>query len=182
MRAGIRGLAAIGLGLFVVMGCGGGSGTSASPDGGTPATASADPGSSVAASPEPSTGGGPTGDVCSLVTTDELEDILDVPSVTTEVLVGPPDTCDVQVDNAPVAAWVLTPEVAAFVYDAYANDTGAFDIPGIGDKAAFAPGQRLLVVMKGKALLSMSVYDQARSEDEQLELMKTIAQVAVGRM
>jgi hypothetical protein len=68
-----------------------------------------------AAPPEPASqpaagGGGAGGDVCSLVTVDELADLFDVASVTTTVFAGPPDNCIVDSDAGDgLAAWSLTP-------------------------------------------------------------------------
>lgn len=188
MRDRIRRSALIGLGLFVVMGCSGGgaaataAGSQAAPPSAAPGGASQAPAPSVAGVPTKAPGGGgTTAGVCSLVTTDELAKILGVP-VTTRVLTGPPDTCDVQADGAPILAFVLTTTGGGAVYGAYAGDPAAISISGMGDKAAYSPSSALLVVLKGDTLLSMSAFDPAKTADERLEQMKKVAAIAAGRM
>ncbi len=184
-------LRTIGLGLVVVMGCSGGgaaataAGSQAAPPSAAPGGAS-QPGATSAASvagvpTKAPGGGGTTAGVCSLVTTDELAEILGVP-VTTRVLTGPPDTCDVQADGAPILAFVLTTTGGGAVYGAYAGDPAATSISGMGDKAAYSPSSALLVVLKGDTLLSMSAFDPAKTADERLEQMKKVAAIAAGRM
>ena len=192
MRDGIRFLATMGLALVVVIGCGGSGGTpgpaATTASSGTTATsgATAGPGATAsaaaAATDQPSAdgGGGATG-VCALVTADELAGILGVP-VTTRVLAGPPDTCDIQADGAPIAAFVLTPSGGGAVYSAYAADPAATTIPGMGDKAAYSPTAQLLVILKGDTLLSMAAFDPDKTPEERLELLKKIGAIAAGRM
>jgi hypothetical protein len=55
-------------------------------------------------------------------------------------------------------------------------------MPGIGDRAAYLPGQLLFIVLRGDATLSLAVLDESRSEEARLELMKEIAAIAAGRM
>ena len=198
MRVSIRGAVAVGLGLVVLAGCGGGGPATTGPGGGTSAPASVAPASAPAAggstagpvatpaggSPSAAAGGGGGGgggEGACVLSTDELAGIFGVP-VTTQVIAGPPDTCDIQTDGAPLAAFVLTPNASSFVYDAYANDTGSTEVPGIGDKAAYNPNQQLLVVMKGSTLLSIAVLDEARTPEERLELMKKAAAAAVAHL
>jgi hypothetical protein len=52
----------------------------------------------------------------------------------------------------------------------------------MGDKAAFSPSQQLLVILKGDTLLSMSAYDQSKTPEERLELLKKVGVIAAGRM
>jgi hypothetical protein len=119
--------------------------------------------------------------VCALVTSDELAGIFGVP-ITTTVVAGPPDTCTIATAGAPIAAFVLTTSGGGPVYDAYAADPGATQISGMGDKAAFSPSQQLLVILKGDTLLSMSAYDQSKTPEERLELLKKVGVIAAGRM
>jgi hypothetical protein len=154
-----------------------------------PIEASPNPAAASAASEapaEPPSGGGAAGDVCSLVTADELAGILGVP-VKAAVLKGPPDSCDVQsADGAPLAAFVLNDfgsVATSAAYDAYASDAGAVAVPGIGEKAAYDPAQGLLLTVKHGVLLSVSVFDDGSGDDAaRLELMKKIATIAAGRM
>jgi hypothetical protein len=139
----------------------------------------------TAPAPEPPSGGG-AGDVCALVTDDELGGILGQP-VQTTVFAGPPDTCDVQsADNAPLAAFVLTNmggAAANAVYEAFAADPGSSDIGGIGEKAAYNPNQASLIVLKNGSVLTVAVFDDGTSDEAaRLELMKQIGSIAAGRM
>lgn len=190
MRDRIRLSALIGLGLVIVMGCsGGGAAATGAPSQAAPRSAApgasqapaATSAASVAGVPTQAPGGGNLAGVCSLVTTDELATILGT-AVTTRVLAGPPDTCDVQAAGAPILAFVLTTTGGGPVYGAYAADPGATTISGIGDKAAYAPSQQLLLVLKGDAVLSMSAFDPAKTPEERLEIMKKVAAIAAGRM
>lgn len=144
---------------------------------------SAEPGGAVTPPPAPTTGGGGgTAGVCELVTTDELAQIFDVTAVTAQVMAGPPDSCDIQTDGAPLAAMVYMPSNGTAVFSAWASDPSAVDMPGIGDRAAYLPGQLLFIVLRGDATLSLAVLDESRSEEARLELMKEIAAIAAGRM
>ena len=70
----------------------------AAPGGGA-ATSSPTQAATSEATTEPASGGGTAAGVCELVTADELAEIFGVPSVTTTVFVGPPDTCSVDSDT-----------------------------------------------------------------------------------
>jgi hypothetical protein len=178
----------------LVAACGGSAASTPPVDGGQPTATPASQSNAPAATAEPggatpnpeptngSGGGGGTAGVCDLVTTDELEQIFDVASVTAATLAGPPDTCDIQTDGAPLAALVYMPANGAAVFSAWVSDPTAVDMPGIGDRAAYLPGQLLFVVLRGDATLSFAVLDESRSEEERLELMKGIAAIAAGRM
>lgn len=142
--------------------------------------------SSAGVAPEPPVGGGQAGDVCALVTADELGDILGQP-VRTAVIAGPPDTCDIQsADGAPLAAFVLTKMQgvsATFVFDAFAGSPTAEQISGIGEKAAYDPNQGALLVLANGAVLSVAVFDDGTAgADVILDLMKRIGSAAAGRM
>jgi hypothetical protein len=119
--------------------------------------------------------------VCALVTTDELAGIFGAP-ITTEVFVGPPDTCSVKAGGTPVTAFVLTTSGGGPVYDAYAADPAATPVSGIGDKAAYSPTQQLLVILKGDTLLSMSASVADKTPEERLELLKKVGAFAASRM
>jgi hypothetical protein len=202
MRKGSWRLAAVGVGLSIALvGCSGGGGGGTAGPGSTPggasvapsAGASAEPSAGGAGSPEPSAapssggGGGTAEGVCDLVSAAELGDILGAP-VTTTVIPGPPDTCDIQIDGAPVAAMVLQrsdPSIgmrADFIFDAYASDPSSSEVPGIGERALHNEGMGLLLILKNDAVVSVTVYDDRWSADEQLELKKQIGEVAAGRM
>jgi hypothetical protein len=189
MRDGIRVLVLTILGLVVVMGCSSGgaspttAGSQAAPGASSAAGASQAPAAaSVAAVPSKApAGGGSGGGVCTLVTTDELAGIYSTP-VTTTVIAGPPDTCKVEAAGKQIAAWVLTTSGGKPVFDAYAGDPDATTVSGIGDKAAYSPGSQLFVILKGDTLFSMSSYDQAKTPEERLELMKKVGTIAAGRM
>ncbi len=175
--------------MLVVVGCGGSAAATAPGGGGQPtapgetaSTSSAEPSSEVSADPGPGNAGGIVPAVCDLVTVAELERIFGLTAITTEVIEGPPDTCDVQSDDAPLAAWVLMTPVPPYVYDSYATDDGASTVPGIGDKAAFVPGQGLLIFQKGDVLVSVGVYADEAVEAQNVEFMKAIAKAAAGRL
>jgi hypothetical protein len=178
MRDGFRGIATIGLAFFVVIGCGGSSGTAAS--------ASTEPASPAAVTPEPASGGGSAAvGVCDLVTADELAEIFGVPSVTATVFKGPPDSCIVEsAAGDSLTAWSLTLAQAATLYDSFVNpNPSSIEVTGIGDKAAFVENTGLLV-LKGNALLvvSLSAGVGDLSEGEQQELAKKVATKAASRM
>lgn len=175
---------------LVVAACGGGSGSASSTtpgptlatipsaetatsSTGTEASPGATPGD---ASTPPPTGGGPSDGVCELVTTGELASIFGVPSVTTKVFIGPPDSCSVISDSGdPLVAWSYSNAQAAVVYDAVVLPGQSVDVPGIGDKAAIVENTGLLV-LKGNVLVVISV----QSGDD--ELAKKVARAAAGRM
>jgi hypothetical protein len=111
-------------------------------------------------------------------------------SVTMQVLqgVGGMDTCDIQSDGAPAAAFVLTrsnPSAGldvSFVFAAYETSSSWTSVSGIGDKAGFDSSQVLLVVLKGDAMVSIAVLDDSLSDDQRLDEMKRIGTIAAGRM
>jgi hypothetical protein len=192
MNAPARTAGLIGL-VLLVAACGGTAASSSPADGEPTAPAQSDapaptaePGDEATPEPDPSAGGGGGGggtdDVCALVTVDELEQIFGVSSVTTRVLAGPPDTCDIQNDGAPLAAFVLVTSNGAAIFSAWASDPDAVDIPGLGDRAIYSPGSLLLVVLKGDRAMSIAAFDDGRSEDERLELMKETLAIAVNRL
>lgn len=184
MRNGIRWFATIALGLFVLIGCGGGGGATGSA-GGTAASPSAAPAIASSPTPEPpSVGGGTVSDVCGLVTTDELAKIFGVPSVTTTVFKGPPDTCSVDSnDGDPLVAWSFSATNAKLVFDAFVSDPESIEVSGIGDKAAFVQNTGLLV-LKGDAMMVIGLTSgvEALSEEARNELAKQIGTLAAGRM
>lgn len=179
----------------ILVACGGGttgstdpgsSAASAAPASAAPASdgpASAPPASDAPAStaPEPSSGG-TAGGVCDLVTIAELESIFGLSAITTQVFAGPPDTCDIQTDGAPLAAFVLTVDAPSFVFDAYAVDPDSVEVSGIGDKALYNSAQGLFVVLKGSSLVSIAAYPDGKTDEEIADLLKEIAKVAAGRM
>ena len=149
-----------------------------------PATAAA---ASEAPPPAPAGGGGSAEGVCGLATPDELSGILGA-SVTTHLLQGPPDTCDIQSDGAPIASMTLTlPDEQlgldpALVFQAMTAAPGLTDVPGIGDKAVFDEPGETLIILKGNSLLVVAVYPGAASLDERQAMMKEIGTIAAGRM
>lgn len=193
----IRGIAAIGLGAFIVIACGGGGAstptTAPSPAstaasdgdaGGDGAASTVVPTSVGAVTTEPADGdGGTAAGVCELVTADELAEIFNVPSVTTTVLAGPPDNCIVESDAGdPLTAWSLTVAQAKVVFDAFTADPASIEVPGIGDSASIVQNTGLLV-LKGDSLLVISISGGADlSEEEAIEVSKQIGAVAAGRM
>jgi hypothetical protein len=199
MRDGIRGVAALGLGLFVVIGCSGGGGGAGSASAQAPATpvaasdgtagggdSTATPGAEASApttATEPPSGGGTAAGVCELVTADELAGIFGVPSVKTTVFPGPPDNCIVESDAGdPLTAWSLTTAQARAVFDAFASDPSSVEVSGIGDKASIAQNTGLLV-LKGDNLLVISISGGAdMSEEEGIEASKQIGAIAAGRL
>lgn len=163
----------------------GGTGGDASPGAQTPGPTGAQPtqgGSAPTAAPDPTQGVGTSAGVCELVTADELASILGKP-VVLEVLAGPPDTCDVQSDGAPIAAFVfMEGPNFGFAFDAWASDPSAEDVAGIGDRAVFVVDSELMIVKRGDRLVSISVYDVDVPVADRTEMMKDIARVAAGRM
>ncbi len=144
---------------------------------------SAAPPDTVPASQPATEGGGSGGDVCSLVTVDELADIFDVASVTTTVFAGPPDNCIVDSDAGDgLAAWSLTTVQADAIFFAMTSDPSTIDVPGIGDRAAIVQNTGLMV-QKGSNLLVISVAAGANlSEEEGVEAAKQIGTIAAGRL
>lgn len=185
--------------LLAVAACGGATPASSAPSGaGASVIASA-----IASDAEPSTPGGPSvpatsatsappaasapttgggGGVCDLVTTAELASIFSATGVTSTVIAGPPDTCDIQEDSAPLAAIVLNPAGGRMIFDVLAAGSDAQKIDGIGDGAFYSSSTLLLVVVRGDAMASIAVLDEGRSEAARLELMKQMGAIAAGRM
>jgi hypothetical protein len=187
------------IGLVLVAACGGSAATTPSQteavqpvasngDAGGPPTAEASVAPS-AAEPAAAGGGGGVADVCALVTNDELASVFGQ-ATTTEVFVGPPDTCQVgTTDGAGLAAFVLARGMggvsASFVYDSFASSPTATEIGGIGEKAAYDSSQGALVVLKNDAVLTVSVFDDgsgSTDEASRLDQMKQIGSAAAGRM
>ena len=188
MRNGIRALATIGLGAFIVIGCGGGGGatTTQAPDGdagggGAVSTVAASVGTVTT---QPAGGGGGTAvGVCDLVTAEELAEIFNVPSVKSTVLAGPPDNCIVESDAGdPLTAWSLNLAQAKSLFDTFTADPASIEVPGIGDKAAIVQNTGLLV-LKGDSLMVISISGGADlSEEEEVEASKKIGAIAASRM
>lgn len=178
--------------LATIAACGGGASNASTPGGAgasptSGASAVAVPSTPSATAPvatpvgsEPTTGGG--AGVCDLVTVAELESIFAVTGVTTTVVAGPPDTCDIQRDSAPLAAIVLTPSGGRMIYDILAAGEDAQTIDGLGDQAFYSSSTLLLVVARGDAMASIAMFDDGRSEAERLDLMQQIGAIAAGRM
>jgi hypothetical protein len=176
----------------IVAGCGGGGspapsaaassggGGSAVPSAGGEASAGGEP--SAAESPGPSSGGGGTaGSVCDLVPDDRLAQILGVPSVTTDVIPGPPDNCDIQSNGAPLAAITWMQQGGGIAFDVYASGSGVTQIPGIGDAAIHDPSSELVIVKKGDQTVSIAVFDDgSKPAEERLEAQKQIAEAAAS--
>ena len=174
-----------------ILGCSGGGG--ASPGAGTPGPATAeptqggsgppaDPGAGASPVTDPTPAGGTAVGVCELVTSEELASILGKP-VTLVVLPGPPDTCDVGSNDAPIAAFVFMEGPSfGFAFDAWASDPSAEDVGGIGDRAVYVAASELFIVKRGDRLFSVSVYDVDVALDARVQMMKDIAKIAAGRM
>ena len=190
MRNGFTGLVVGGV-LVLVAACSGsggatGSTAAAASAEGSPADGGAGAEASVAApaSAAPAGGGGgPAGNVCELVTEQELAGILGT-QIKSAVLTGPPDTCDIQsADGAPLAATVYLNVGGSFAYEAFAGDPGSVDVAGIGEKASYSSSQGLLVVFKNGAMLSIAVFDDGtKDEAARRALMEQIGKIAAGRM
>jgi len=131
---------------------------------------------------QPAGGGGGVGAVCDLVTSAELETILGLSPVVTEVIAGPPDTCDVQVDSAPTAAFVLTTTGGKMIYDLLAAGADAQKLDGIGDGAFYSADTQLVVFKKGDAMVSVAVTDVNLSDDQRIAAQKAIAAKAASRL
>ena len=189
MRNRIQALATIGLGAFIVIGCGGGGGatTTEAPDGdagGGGAVSTVVPTSVGAVTTQPASGGGGTAvGVCDLVTAEELAGIFNVPSVKSTVLAGPPDNCIVESDGGdPLTAWSLNFAQAKVLFDTFTADPASIEVPGIGDKAAIVQNTGLLV-LKGDSLMVISISGGADlSEEEAVEASKKIGAIAASRM
>ena len=178
---------------IILAACGGGS--NASPAGGSSteptqpgSTATAAAGESPSEQPAETTAattssGGGTAAVCDLITVAELEQILGQSSVTESVIAGPPDTCDIQVDSAPAAAIVYTPVGGKVVFDVLAAGSDAHAFSGAGDRAFYSDSTQYVIVLKGDAMLSISVIATGSQTEEQLiDQMKQIAVKAAGRL
>lgn len=183
------------LAALILSACGGAGGTSAPTNGpttGASATAPAETtdgppteGSPAATDASPTStppSGGSGQGVCELVTVAELTTILGGTNITTRVIAGPPDTCDVQRDGAPVAAWVHTPQVGAQVFELLAMGADAEPLSGIGEAAFYSAETQLVAVRKGDAMLSVAVHDIEFDEAAQKARQIEIAKVAAGRL
>jgi hypothetical protein len=180
---------------FILAACGGSSGaptgaaSSAANSVPAPGAASA-PGANAGGSEAPppipaasvSAGGGGAGGVCGLVTVAELQQIFGFSPITAQVIAGPPDTCDIQHNDAPTAALVYTPTGGGRVYSVLATGADAKAVSGIGDGAFYSDETKLLVVSKGDAMLSIAVYDVDLTEAQQQAIEREIGKVAAGRM
>jgi len=144
-------------------------------------TATQPPGATTAPT-QASGGGGSVGSVCDLVTVAELEAILGQSPVVAQDIPGPPDTCDVQVNGAPTAAWVKQPENGKMIYDVLAGGPDAQKLGGIGDGAFYSANTQLLVFKKGDVMVSVAVTDVNMADDKRLEAQKAIAAKAAGRL
>jgi len=152
----------------------GGAGTSVEPG--------AEASTATPASQAPAGGGTDVGNVCELVTAEELAGIFSVASVKMTVLPGPPDNCIVESDGDPLTAWSLTTAQASAVYDAFTVDPSTVQVTGVGDKAAIVQNTGLLV-LKGGALIVVMISGGAdMSEDEAIEASKQIGVLAAGRL
>jgi len=179
----------IGIVLAVAACSSSGSGATTKPAASTPApaaTAGSQPTDAPAATQGSGGGGGGGGGsstVCSLVTGQEMAMSLHLASLTTEALLGPPDTCGYRQDTTLVAAIVLTPVGGDIAYTALAGDSGAQTVTGIGDKAVYLEAQQLLGFMKGGKLVVLTL---TLSDDQlpgvRVEVMKGIAAIAAGRV
>jgi hypothetical protein len=190
MKAITRWVGTLAVMTMLAAACGGGGsgdGASADPSGG--AVQSVDPGASAGASQpaasepvasEPAAGGG--GDVCGLVTIAEVEGVFGVSGVTQGLFVGPPDTCDYQLDGAPFAAVVLTTIGATSIFDAIAGDAASESVSGLGDRALYNSQTLNFLIQKGDRLLSISTFDPSKTDAERFELMKQMGAIADDRM
>jgi hypothetical protein len=178
--------------VLILAACGGGGGgdgggatsPAAPADGGATTDAPASEAPPTDAPAEPAGGGGTAAGVCELVTADELAKVFNVPSVTTTVFQGPPDTCSVDSDaGAALVAWSFSTASAKVVYESLALESQSIAVPGIGDKAAFVDNTGLLV-LKGDALVVIGVMSGVEdlTEEERNELAKQIGAIAAGRM
>ena len=174
---------------IALAGCGG---AGASPDGGGPGASSGSGGTPTAGVGGPggasqpaatlTSGGGSGAGVCDLATKDELEAALGLSPVVTSVIAGPPDTCDIQVDNAPTAAIVYTLSGGAAVFQVLSLAADAHPVSGIGDKAFYSDETRYFVVLKGDRMISISVVDSNLTADQQAAAREAIARAAAPRM
>lgn len=174
---------------LTLAGCGGGGGGASSavasaaftvePTNAPNATPAAPASSAAEGTP---VGGTATG-VCDLVTKDELASAFDVPSVTTTVLAGPPDSCIVKSDtDRALVAWSYTPESGNQMYETVVLPGQSTEVPGIGDRAAFVDNVGFLVV-KGPALLSIAISSGSDLDDDQMkDVAKQLGAFAAGRM
>lgn len=196
MRLGTKAIATLFLGVALA-GCTGGAGGEGSPAAPTPGPTAGqptdpgpqltpEPGAGDTPAPQPTQGGGgQAAGVCELVTEDELTTLFGKP-VVLQVLpgVGGADTCDVQANDAPIAAFVYMPPAGtnSFVFDAWASDPSAEDVAGIGDRAIYVGAQELFVVTKSTAIFSVAVYDVDITDADRVELMRQIGALAAARM
>lgn len=152
----------------------------AAPSADTPATEQP----SAPEAPAETTAGGATGsgDVCGLVTADEMAGILGKSPVKQGFFPGPPDTCDYQVDGAPLAAIVLMGEGAGMVYEAMKADPASEEFSGLGDRALFNSQTQTFLVAKGDRLLTIAITDIDMTDAQRLDAMKAAAKIAADRM
>ena len=160
---------------------GGGPGAST---GGSSTPAASNGGPSGASQPAATTTGGGGGGVgvCDLATKAELEAALGLSPVTTRLVAGPPDTCDIQVDDAPTAAIVYTTSGGGIVFHALALGADAHAVSGIGDGAFDSDETQSFVVLKGDAMIAVSVVDVNLTADQQKAAREAIGRAAAARM
>jgi hypothetical protein len=162
----------------VVAACGGGTaspGGSSAPSGGASAAPSGTDPSAATPSSAPS-GGGTAAGVCELIATDQLTQILQVASVTTEVVPGPPDTCVVEgPEGNAIVSWNHNTSGGANLYGLLALPEQSEEVPGIGDKAAFVENTGLMV-LKGDGLVTIVISGQSGfDEADGMEVAREIA-------
>lgn len=185
MHHGRRVLLAIAIALATA-GCGS-SGSGATT--GLPSPAPATPGApaastatgeatAVASATDASAGGG---GVCDLATGAELAQALGR-DVQTTLVSGPPDTCGfAATDGTPLGAMVLLTSGGGAVFGAVHQGSNLTDLSGIGDRAFYSTEMQTLTVLKGDALLTISVVS-AQTDDERRGIETAIATASAPRM
>jgi hypothetical protein len=120
--------------------------------------------------------------VCELVTSAELSQALASDGVKTTLVTGPPDTCGfASADGTPLGAMVLLTSGGGVVYASIHQGSSITDFSGIGDKAFYSPEMQTLSVLKGDAMLTISVVS-ASTDEQRRDMEKAIATAAASRM
>lgn len=155
----------------------------AGPSMATPSDAAAQPSEDTTPASADTGTGSTAGGVCDLATPDEVAAIFSVPSVTMEVLAGPPDNCIVtSADGAGLTAWSLMTAQAATVFDALAQPGQADMVDGLGDRAAIVENTGLMI-LKGDRLVTISIAgDSGLSGADADAVAKALGAKIAGRL
>ena len=161
-----RGWLALAATLLLVAACGGGPSPTNAPGAtqvpGQPTAApgqpTAAPGTQPPAATQAGGGAGYSGNVCDLVSTAEIESILDVAGATakeTPISGGRGSCYWLDANDDPVLAVAVAVGVSSSDWDRAKAEPGVVLIPGIGEGAAFSPSRHTVGVIKNGTLVEI---------------------------